>query len=128
MTRGRLFDQGVLTEKEAEILDQGGFSLKECSNDEVTMSGQFIELIASSLTTTEAANLLGTSPRKVRQRVRQRTLYGFKVRRTWHIPSFQFDSDGEVLNLARVFSSIRSDAHPLVLHQWLTLPNPDLGS
>lgn len=94
----------------------------------VTTAIAWVKLRESSLTPKEAAKLLGVSPTRVRQRLGERSLYGFTVGSTWHLPRFQFDpSGGEVPGLAQIVPRLPADAHPLAVVGFFTHVDPDLS-
>jgi hypothetical protein len=83
-------------------------------------------LVGSSLTVNQAAQQLGVDPSRVRQRLQDRTLYGFKQRGEWRLPAFQFEAQGLLPGLDLVLPRLDPNLHPVVVLRWLTLPCPDL--
>ncbi len=119
------------TEVEADALRRGGFDLdaRTLGKDDpvVRAAAEHAAILASALTTAEAAVRLGVSEGRVRQRFGQRTLYGLQGRRGWLVPSFQFaPGGGELPGWDRVVPHLPERMSPVELLGWLTLPNPDL--
>jgi hypothetical protein len=74
----------------------------------------------------EAAARLGVNPTRVRQRLAERSLYGFKHGHEWRLPAFQFDERGAVPGIEPVFARLDPDEHPVEVENWFTLPSPEL--
>lgn len=86
-------------------------------------------IIASAFDVPTAAKRLGKTPARIRQRLRERTLYGFKVGGVWCIPRFQFvgaRATRLVPGIDKVIPHIPDDAIPLAVVRLLTLPQCDL--
>src|SRR5579859_5318527 len=83
-------------------------------------------LLASGYTVTQAAELLGVQPSRIRQRLAAQTLLGMKDRGNWRLPRYQFDHGQVVPNLGAVATKLRSGLHPVGLWRWFTTPHPDL--
>lgn len=119
-----------LTSAEAGALLRGGFDLSSQDRGKedpvVHASAEHAAILTSALTTAEAAERLGVSDGRVRQRLAQRSLYGVHGRRGWLVPSFQFASDGDLPGWDKVAPRLPVAMSPVTLLGWLTLPNPDL--
>lgn len=76
----------------------------------------------------DVADRLGVDPTRVRQRLRDRTLYGLRgAGHTWRLPRFQFDDAGhEVPHLGQVLRVLPPDLHPRAVEGFLTSPKPEL--
>lgn len=90
-----------------------------------TMS-DFAALRAASLDVSRAAQQLGVDESRIRQRLIERTLYGFKVDNRWCIPLFQLEDRGLVPGIERVTRELDPDLHPVAVYRWFTSPSPDL--
>lgn len=126
----KVYISDELTAAEAKVLSTGGFDLtpSESKQDDPidkTIS-DYSELVASSLTTKQAAQHLGVADSRVRQRLGEGTLYGLQRQRKWLLPAFQFTTDGELPHLSEVLPALSRDIHPVALQRWFDLPNPDL--
>ncbi len=85
------------------------------------------DLLAASMSASEAARCLGVQESRVRQRLAEGTLYGFKDEGAWHVPALQFHRDALLPGLAEVARRIPRTLHPLAVVSWLTAPTPDLA-
>lgn len=85
-------------------------------------------LAARSATVTEAAELLGVTPARVRQRCAAGTLLAQRRTDGWHLPRFQFPDDREVPGWATVAAVIPRGAPLLFAERVLTSPSPALLS
>ena len=119
-----------LTVAELEVLRAGGVDLERTVTRDPFESTVvlFAALIESSLSTTEAAGLLGVAANQVRQMIARRTLYSVKLDERRYLPRFQFRRDGALVpNITRVNPSLPPDLHPVEVYEWYTLPEPDLA-
>lgn len=87
---------------------------------------EYAQLLAQSFTVAQAAQRLGVSDARIRQRLAERTLYGFRGRRGWHLPDFQFTPDGALPGLEQVVPALPVKLHPLSVAGFFRRPNPDL--
>lgn len=121
---------GELSPGEAEAMGEGGLDLSPPEPDEpdplAVTASRYAALLASALTTAEAAGLLGVSEGRVRQRLKYGTLYGVKAGRENRLPAFQFEGGGEVPGVGRVVRALRQGAHPVAVQNFFTSLNPDL--
>ncbi|MES2642743.1 MAG: DNA-binding protein [Myxococcota bacterium] len=121
-----------LTAPESDALRRGGFDLepRDLGKDDpvVRAAAEHAAILASALTTSEAAARLGVSEGRIRQRFAQRTLVGLHGRRGRLVPSFQFGPDGhELPGWDRVVAHLPEHMSAVELLAWLTLPSPDLA-
>ncbi len=116
--RGRLADAGI------------SFEPYEGDEDPVAASiARYSELVASSLSTSEAAERLGVVGSRIRQLLTAKPplIYGFKDSKgAWKIPRFQFAHDGLVPGLRAVVAALEPELHPLEVYTWFQTPTPDL--
>ncbi len=84
------------------------------------------DLLATALTTDEAAARLGVTAGRVRQRVSNRTLLAVKVGTAHRLPAFQFTDDGELPGWDRVAPAFPTTAHPTAVAWFMQTPHPDL--
>jgi excisionase family DNA binding protein len=121
---------GELSPGEAEAMGEGGLDLSPPSSDEpdplAVTASRYAALLASSLTTREAAGLLSVSEGRVRQRLKHGTLYAVKAGRENRLPAFQFEGGGEVPGLGTVVRALRPGAHPVAVLNFFVNPNQDL--
>ncbi len=116
--------------EEAAVLREGGLDLSPPSPDEpdplARTVARYAAMVATALTTREAADLLGVSEGRVRQRLKQKTLYGVKAGRENRLPAFQFEGGDEVPGIGEVLRRVDRSVHPIALLNWFTWPDPDL--
>lgn len=80
-----------------------------------------------SLTVEQAAMLLLVDGSRIRHRVRDRALYGFKIGGGLRLPTWQFTHHDAVPGLRAVLAALPADAHPLEVAGLMTTPDPDLA-
>jgi len=119
-----------LTPAEASVLEAGGFDLsartKQGEDPVARAAAVHAALLQTALTTREAAARLDVHPSRIRQRLRDRTIYGMRAESEWRIPTFQFEGDRLLPAVAEVFPEIDPDFHPAAVYRWFTSPSPDL--
>jgi excisionase family DNA binding protein len=117
------------SEEEIMVLEEGGLDLspQEAGPDPLARTAaKYVALLASALTTKEAAEVLEVGESRVRQRLREKTLYGMKAGRENRLPAFQFAAGKEVPGIGKVLKHVDSSLHPVAVLNWFMLPNPDL--
>jgi len=120
---------GEFSPGEAAVLEEGGLDLSPPAEEPDPLArtaARYAALLATALTSREAAALLGTGESRVRQRLKDGTLYGVKVGRENRLPAFQFEGGKEVPGMGGVLRHVDRSVHPVALLNWFTLPNPDL--
>lgn len=121
-----------LPAEELALLREGGFSFQRdfAGNQDPALRGalEFTALIASALSSRDAARLLGVNASRIRQRLTARTptLYGVKQRGEWLLPKFQFAGKAEVPGLDQVVPKLDPTLNPVAVARWFHSPNPDL--
>jgi excisionase family DNA binding protein len=118
------------SEEEIMALEEGGMDLspqEEAGPDPLARTAaKYVALLASALTTKEAAEVLEVGESRVRQRLIEGTLYGMKAGRENRLPAFQFEGGKEVPGIAQVLKHVERSLHPVAVLNWFMLPNPDL--
>lgn len=119
------------TIEEADVLRRGGLDPSpgdsERREDALGQTAaKYALILASALSTREAAARIGVSEGRVRQRLKEGSLHGVGTPRGHRLPAFQFTEDGEVPNVGAVLRSLDRDLHPVATQNWFTLPDPDL--
>jgi hypothetical protein len=120
---------GALTSPELRLLAAGGIdSPAELPLEPLARAYlMFGKLMTDSLSTAEAAELLGVDGARIRQRLGERTLFGVKAPGgEWRLPRLQFVSNGEVPYLSQLLKALPQDLHPVEVFSWLSTPNADL--
>lgn len=122
-----------LTEADAVALERGGFSLQPIvhsgPDDPIVQTAAiYATLLATSLSVTDVARMLGVESSRVRQQLVARMLYGIKDVSVWRLPRFQFNDDltGLLPGVRRVLPHLSQALHPVAVYTWFTSPNPDL--
>ncbi len=118
-----------LTPEEQAALRQGGVNLDAALNRDplAETAVQYAAILASSLTTKEAATRMGIPESQVRQMIARRTLYSLLINNRRYIPIFQFEQRGGLVNnITRVNAALSPDLHPVEVSDWYTQCNPDL--
>lgn len=87
----------------------------------------FVALLADSDTPEVVAARLARDISRVRQRVRERTLWALAGDSGVRLPRVQFDDDGsEIAGMGSVLRALPGDLHPVSVFRWLTTPVADL--
>lgn len=118
------------TANETRLLRAGGLDLQAPSVKErnawMTAGAEaYAHLVASSYSVTDVASCLGVDSSRVRQRLADRTLFGFKVRRQWRLPRWQFLNGEEVPALGEVLSTLALD-DPISVSGFFVTPTLEL--
>ena len=96
-------------------------------NDPLIKSqAQYMTLLEESLSAAQAAKLLGVDVSRVRQRLRDRSLFGVEHDSTWRLPRFQFERRRVIPGLARVLKALPEGLLPLDLVDWFVSPDAGL--
>ncbi|MDQ5819637.1 MAG: helix-turn-helix domain-containing protein [Actinomycetota bacterium] len=118
------------SEEEITALEEGGLDLspqEEGGPDPLARTvAKYVALLASALTTKEAAEVLEVGESRIRQRLREGTLYGVKAGRENRLPIFQFEGGKEVPGIAQVLKHVDRSLHPVAVLNWFMVPNHDL--
>ena len=120
-----------LTRGEQEVLASGSDVAVDTSPNLAPLAkhaAQFHQLLASSLTTEQAAGALGINSSRVRQRLLATppTLYGIRKGNRWLLPTFQFAKKGLVPNIEKVIAKLDGGLAPVAVENWFRLETPDL--
>lgn len=120
------------TANERALLAEGGFdtsALTVPGADPVEIAAaEFARLRTESYTAEEAANVLGVTVGRIRQRLTSSppTLFGIKVGGDWRVPRFQFENEQLIVGIEFVVGRLRAELNPVAVWRWFTTPNPDL--
>ncbi|MDG3014358.1 hypothetical protein [Speluncibacter jeojiensis] len=117
-----------LSGHDAQILADAGFVGDRVASSSAAVSRdlQMRELMRTALSVSEAAERLGVTPGRVRQRITAHTLWAFRSGRNQLLPAVQFTEEGAVPHLERIAPLLPRDLHPLALQSLLTLPRAEL--
>jgi hypothetical protein len=92
----------------------------------IRTQGEYMALLEESLSAAEAAKLLRVDVSRVRQRLRERSLFGIEYEGGWRLPRFQFERRLVIPGLALVLKALPPDLFPLDVVDWFVLPDPEL--
>ena len=121
----------ALSESEIDALKSVGANLDPWPTDDprdpVTRTiADFMALIESSHSTAEVARFLRVDSSRVRQRIRERSLYGIEYEGEWRLPRFQFERKRVLPGLPQVLAALGPEISPLDVALWFLSPHSDL--
>lgn len=88
---------------------------------------EFGAILATSLSATLAGERLGgVTAVRVRQMIRERSLYALRLEGRWRIHIFQFQDEGLVPNIVAVNPALPRTLDPVSVLRWYTRPGPEL--
>lgn len=122
-----------LSEQELKVLEEGGFPKLpddvSLGDNIAVVAGEVGVMIASALTQSHAAQLLGVDQSRIRQRISQGTLYAVAGENNAKVlPRFQFTDKGVVPGLEKVLPVINKEAHPIAVQRFFLTVSADLYS
>ena len=122
-----------LTEADAAALERGGLALEPLDvpgpDDPIMKTvATYASLLASSLTVSQVAHILGVSTGRVRQELYAGAIYGIKETGGWRLLRWQLTDDltGLLPGIRRVLPHLDRGIHPVAVYTWFTSPDPDL--
>jgi hypothetical protein len=120
-----------LSAGEVAALESVGLStatwVDEAVNDPLMYSViDYMALLETSLSTSAAAELLQVDVSRIRQRLRERSLYGIEYDGERRLPRFQFERQLVLPGLREVLAALPEALNPLDVAQWFLASNPDL--
>ena len=118
------------TETEQQALSAVGFDLAPLDDDEVdprarTVAEQAV-LRDTALSVNQAAEHVGVDSSRIRHRISNGHLVGWKDRGGWQLPAWQFTDNGVLPGLETVLAAMPADQPALVLANFMTTPQVDL--
>ncbi|MGW6374814.1 hypothetical protein ACWFRB_01960 [Rhodococcus sp. NPDC055112] len=118
----------VLSRHDAELLSDAGFVTDPAAATaaRVDRDIRMQDLVHSSLSVADAAERLGVTTARVRQRLTEGTLWAFTSGRSRLLPPAQFTASGGVPHLDQVLPLLGKELHPLTVQALLTEPQPSL--
>ena len=117
-----------LTNAEIAMLESAGVDLDERPDDPDPMleyATEFAAIRATSLTPATLARTLGVTPTRVRQMIRDKSLYAMRIDGRLHVPAYQLAGRSLVPNVSRVNQMV-ADLDPVSVQRWITAADPDL--
>lgn len=122
---------GTLSAGEVAALERVGLSAEpwagEAHQDPLVVSiTDYMALLDTSFTTSDAAALLQVDVSRIRQRLRERSLFGIEYDGERRLPRFQFERHLVLPGLREVLAALPEALNPLDVAEWFLSPNPDL--
>jgi hypothetical protein len=120
---------GALSAGEVAALEAVGLTTEPfvAGPDPLVQSvADYMALLETSYTTSEASKHLKVDVSRVRQRLREGTLFGIEYDGERRLPRFQFERRQVLPGLREVMAALPPGLNPLDVAQWFLAPNPDL--
>ena len=86
----------------------------------------YMALLETSYSTSQAAHYLKVDASRVRQRLRENSLFGIDYDGEKRLPRFQFERAQVIPGLREVLAALPEGLNPLDVAEWFLSPNPDL--
>jgi hypothetical protein len=100
---------------------------KGAARDPLTQSiTDYMALLETSYSTSQAAKYLKVDASRVRQRLREHSLFGIDYDGEKRLPRFQFERAKVVPGLREVLAALPAGLNPLDVAEWFLSSNPDL--
>ncbi|KID28080.1 hypothetical protein [Prauserella rugosa] len=116
--------------EQRDVLTDVGLDLSPTRDDEADPRASTVATQAvfadSALSVGEAARRLGVDDSRVRHRLKQHRLAGWKDHGGWRLPAWQFTADAAVPGLDVVLRAVPDDQPALVVAGFMTTPQDDL--
>lgn len=97
------------------------------ARDPLTRSiADYMALLETSYSTSQAARYLKVDASRVRQRLRENSLFGIDYDGERRLPRFQFERAQVIPGLREVLAALPEGLNPLDVAEWFLSPNPDL--
>jgi hypothetical protein len=97
------------------------------ARDPLTRSiADYMALLETSYSTAQAAKYLKVDASRVRQRLREHSLFGIDYDGEKRLPRFQFERQNVIPGMREVLAALPKDLNPLDVAEWFLSPNPDL--
>jgi len=117
------------TEEQRKVLTDVGLDLRDAQEGELDPRARSVAAAAAfaetSYSVSEAAQLLGVDASRIRHRLKDGKLLGWKDH-GWRLPAWQFTEHGTLPGLDVVLRSIPDDQPQLVVAAFMNTPQADL--
>ncbi|SDD26474.1 helix-turn-helix domain-containing protein [Rhodococcus tukisamuensis] len=125
---GRSPGSPELSDHDAGVLASAGFveDPMATTGARLDRATRMQDLVRRSLSVAEAADRLGVTPPRIRQRLSDGTLWAFGEGRSRLLPPAQFAASGAVPHIERIAPLLAKTLHPLTVQALLTEPQPSL--
>ena len=122
---------GTLSAGELTALKAVGLSAEPfeegSARDPLTRSiTDYMALLETSYSTSQAAKYLKVDASRVRQRLREHSLFGIDYDGEKRLPRFQFERAKVIPGIREVLAALPKELNPLDVAEWFLSPNPDL--
>jgi hypothetical protein len=122
---------GMLSAGELDALKAVGLATEPfdvgIARDPLTQSiADYMALLATSYSTAQAAKHLKVDASRVRQRLREHSLFGIDYDGEKRLPRFQFERQHVIPGMREVLAALPKQLNPLDVAEWFLSPNPDL--
>jgi len=126
---------GLTDEEESILADHGGIT-RSTGRDAKSVaratlrvfSSNLAEQARTSISVSQAAERLDVDASRIRHRLRDRALYGFKIGSSIRLPLWQFGAgDAPIPGLRSVLAAMPVGLHPLEVGGFMTTSDPDLS-
>ncbi len=123
--------QGVFSTAETRALAEAGVDLSGPSGDAMTADAHTADRAlaqqSQSWSVAQAAELLGRTPRRVRQRIAGQTLYALRAQAgQLRLPRWQFTDHGVIPGLEKVIPALSRSLHPVSVERFMRTPLAEL--
>jgi hypothetical protein len=119
-----------LTAQQRAALTDVGLDLSPHGDDEPDARSRTVAELAvladTALTVGEAARALEVDDSRIRHKLKERRLTGWKDQSAWRLPHWQFTGKGLLPGLDTVLRAVPDDQPPLVVAGFMNTPQPDL--
>jgi hypothetical protein len=121
----------TLSVGEVDALKAVGLSVSPwkggAKQDPLTQSiTDYMALLETSYSTSQAARYLKVDASRVRQRLRENSLFGIDYDGEKRLPRFQFERAKVIPGMREVLGALPEGLNPLDVAEWFLSPNPDL--
>lgn len=121
----------ALPAEEASLLDAAGLDISEAvasgeSDPAAEAVEEYMEILASSMTVQDAADMLRVDPSRIRQLIRERSMAAISEKGRYLIPQFQFAGNRLIPSFEAVYGAASPDVPLILFYRWFTQPTPDL--
>jgi hypothetical protein len=86
----------------------------------------YMALLETSYSTSQAASYLKVDASRIRQRLREHSLFGIDYDGEKRLPRFQFERAKVVPGMREVLAALPEGLNPVDVAEWFLSPNPDL--
>jgi hypothetical protein len=122
---------GTLSTGELDALKAVGLTTEPfdegSARDPLTRSiMDYMALLETSYSTSQAARYLKVDASRVRQRLRENSLFGIDYDGEKRLPRFQFERAKVIPGIREVLAALPQGLNPLDVVEWFLSPNPDL--